>query len=253
MQQVTAVPQAYIPPQDTFVHALSQSTVGHALFSGAEKRVLSALCVGMFALPIVASTVLVNITKGAGTLSASPSQQASLQQSETALAYDNDELAMASYFMDRANTLTESEQHADAARFLSQAQALLDATTQTGERVQVLKHQLASLMGMPSAERSVDDPQRIAASATDTKTTIAGATSSNASEETVTMSAGTSSLFVKAPHIGDQTQIYLTPKDNRENAVIYVKQKEAGSGFTLATTAPLQHDVQITWYEITAE
>src|SRR5260221_538952 len=101
METSATVPLSFAP-QDTFVHALSKSSLGSALFSAAEKRILAALCVGVFALPIATSAVLLRSTHTPLALSAPATQQALLQQPAGVVPGNSDELAMASYFMDKA-------------------------------------------------------------------------------------------------------------------------------------------------------
>ena len=48
----------------------------------------------------------------------------------------------------------------------------------------------------------------------------------------------------------DTTQLYVTADKNPENVTIYVKNKEAGVGFTIASTAAPTAPVEITWWEI---
>jgi len=231
--------------QDTFVHALSKSTFSHTLFSSTEKRILAALCVGVFTLPILTSFVLLR-TSGKQQAFTTPSTPVALLNQPAGITPGtSDELAMASYFMDKAGSTSGAE----SANLLSEAQALLTATTQTGEKVDTLKTQLASLLGTPGVSPNTGSPQRVAA-APAISGALSTSTSSNATGKTLMMVAGTSTLSVADPQLSEGTQIYLTIENNRDNSILYVKGKKAGSGFTLASTAPLQHDVTVTWYEI---
>ena len=247
--QSSAVVSTFALPHDThdtFVRALGSNSLGNALFNSSEKRLLCVICAGVFTLPILASIVVVRATHSPLSLSAPTTQQAMLEQPSSVSPGSGDELAMASYFMDKAAHATQ----ADAATFLSEAKALLEATTQQGANVDAVRTHLASLLGSPNADATTN-PQRIAAPAPEQSAgALAGSTQSNATSTSVVMKAGTTSLVVSAPSITDTTQIYLTLSENNDNAVIYVKQKTAGSHFTLASLSPLMHDVTVTWYEI---
>lgn len=248
MQQTAAVPTFVIPhdTQDTFVRALGTSSLGNALFNSTEKKILALVCSSVFVLPLITSVIIVRATNKPLSLSTSASQHAMLEQPATLSPGSGDELAMAAYFMNKATNASSVE----AANLLSQAKALLETTTQTGPNASALRGRLASLLGTPASSADTS-PQRVAEPAqAPTAGALVSSTQSNATDNSVVMKAGSTSLIVSAPQITDSAQIYLTLPENSDNAVIYVKQKEAGSHFTLASLSPLVHDVTVTWYEI---
>jgi len=230
----------------SFRQALHQSQ-SPSLFTDREQHVLIGLCLSVFLIPIIGSVVLTRIQSSSVLERGNTTTQAMMLQPAT-VSQSSDEVAMAGYFIEKATQLGSSpDQQAQAATFLSQAQALLTTTTQTGATVDQLRTQVATLMGQPTADPSI---QRVAAAASSSASSVSGAVTSNASGNTITMKAGYSTLFVAAPTLKEGSQVYITIANNRDNAVIYVKQKDAGKGFTLASTAPLSQDSTITWYEI---
>lgn len=83
-----------------------------------------------------------------------------------------------------------------------------------------------------------------------TKETVQGAAEQNAKRGTVTLEAGKSEVVVPYTSVKDTTQLYVTADKNPENVTIYVKNKEAGVGFTIASTAAPTTPLEITWWEI---
>lgn len=232
-------------PQSTFVHALSQSAHPH-LFSSAEKRILGALCFTVFVLPLTLSILVLKNQNVPTALKLDPEQMAYL--TPASLSQGSDELAMAEIFINKANESLSDP--AKTAQYLTQAQSLITLTTQTGERVEAIKNQLAQALGGEGTGQSA--LQRIAAPAA-ALTSLGGETVSNATSKTVVMKAGTQTQFVDYPELASDTQIYITVADNRENAVVYVSSREQGRGFTLATLSALGQDLLVTWYEIKSQ
>lgn len=83
-----------------------------------------------------------------------------------------------------------------------------------------------------------------------TKETIQGAAEQNAKRGTVTLEAGKSEVVVPYTSVKDTTQLYVTANNNPENVTIYVKNKEAGVGFTIAAPSAPSAPLEITWWEI---
>ncbi len=198
--------------ESAFVLALSQSGCP-ALFSVAEKRVLAFFCLIVFVLPILGSAVALKVTSTTQPLSLITDEQQipSLTQS---INTSNDDLAMAQYFKAKGD--------------VTQANTLLTGSAPL-------------------------EPQRLAAPQTDGNSaisSISGQVESNVHKATVVMPAGTDHLFVPYSNLEDSTQIYLVLVNNRDNATIYVSTREAGKGFTLASTAILTQDVTIEWYDV---
>lgn len=82
------------------------------------------------------------------------------------------------------------------------------------------------------------------------KETVQGATEQNAKRGSVTLEAGKSEVVVPYALVKDTTQLYVTADKNPENVTIYVKNKEAGVGFTIASTSAPTAPLEITWWEI---
>lgn len=83
-----------------------------------------------------------------------------------------------------------------------------------------------------------------------TKETVQGEAEKNAKRGSVTLEAGKSEVFVPYMQVKDTTQLYVTAEKNPENLPIYVKNKQAGVGFTVATTSAPNSPLDITWWEI---
>ena len=83
-----------------------------------------------------------------------------------------------------------------------------------------------------------------------TKETIQSQTEKNAKRGTVVLDAGKHEVFVPYTEVKDTTQLYITAEKNPENLTLYVKNKEAGKGFTIASTATPNSPLDITWWEI---
>lgn len=82
------------------------------------------------------------------------------------------------------------------------------------------------------------------------KETVQGATEQNAKRGSLTLEAGKSEVVVPYTLVKDTTQLYVTADKNPENVTIYVKNKEAGVGFTIASTSAPTAPLEITWWEI---
>jgi hypothetical protein len=93
--------------------------------------------------------------------------------------------------------------------------------------------------------------QRVAAPANAASpATLGVSVVTNASQDSVVFPQGDNEVFVAYPSLRSTTRLYLVIANNPDNAVIYVKSKEAGVGFTLATTTALTQNVTVEWYEI---
>lgn len=80
--------------------------------------------------------------------------------------------------------------------------------------------------------------------------TMSTETTDNAKKGTATLEAGQTNIFVPYPSVSDTTQLYVTAKENIDNTTLYVKNKEAGVGFTIAATAAPSTPLTIDWWEI---
>lgn len=83
-----------------------------------------------------------------------------------------------------------------------------------------------------------------------TQKTIQSETGKNAKRGTVTLGTGKSEVFVPYTQVRDTTQLYVIAEKNPENLTLYVKNKEASNGFTIASTAIPNSPLDITWWEI---
>ena len=84
---------------------------------------------------------------------------------------------------------------------------------------------------------------------TKTKETVQGSAEQNAVRGTITLPAGAVEVTVPYPQVQDTTQLYVTAEKNPENLTLYVKNKQAGVGFTVAATSAPTAPVDITWWE----
>jgi len=65
----------------------------------------------------------------------------------------------------------------------------------------------------------------------------ARAPAANTTIGTATIASGSAEIVVANQKVTDQTLIYLTPISDTSNQVLYVKSKQAGTGFTVAVPA----------------
>ena len=77
----------------------------------------------------------------------------------------------------------------------------------------------------------------IASDNLDQTATISAQTGSNTTIGTATIASGSAEIVVANQKVTDQTLIYLTPISDTSNQVLYVKSKQAGTGFTVAVPA----------------
>lgn len=80
--------------------------------------------------------------------------------------------------------------------------------------------------------------------------TVSGQEGQNTSKGTATLNAGEREVFVPYPSVHDTTQLYVVAQDNPENITFYVKNKEAGKGFTVGATASPSAPLRVTWWEV---
>lgn len=83
-----------------------------------------------------------------------------------------------------------------------------------------------------------------------TKETVQSSTEQNATRGVITLPVGSVEIAVPYPQVKDTTQLYVTAEKNPENITLYVKNKQAGVGFTIAATSAPTAPVDITWWEI---
>ncbi|HAV15476.1 MAG TPA: hypothetical protein DCX25_04035 [Candidatus Pacebacteria bacterium] len=81
-------------------------------------------------------------------------------------------------------------------------------------------------------------------------TTVTGQSDANAQKGHVALEAGKTDVVVSYPQVKDTTQLYVTTDKNPDGVTLYVKNKEAGTGFTIGATAPPSAPLDITWWEI---
>ncbi|MEK7457984.1 MAG: hypothetical protein AAB612_00640, partial [Patescibacteria group bacterium] len=108
---------------------------------------------------------------------------------------------------------------------------------------------------LPTEQAAGNFTAMIAGPEDKTKTTIQGETEKNATRGTVILDpskldTSKNEVFVSYPQVKDTTQLYVTAEKNPENLTLYVKNKEAGNGFTIASTATPNSPLDITWWEI---
>lgn len=90
----------------------------------------------------------------------------------------------------------------------------------------------------------------IAAPNPDQQQTTSATAQSNAKRGTAILPTQTTEVFVSYPQVKDTTQLYVTADKNPDNVTLYIKNKEAGVGFTIATTSTPSSPLDITWWEI---
>lgn len=103
---------------------------------------------------------------------------------------------------------------------------------------------------LPTQQAQTQNGATVAGPNDQEKESVNGTVSQNATRGTVTLVAGTSEIFVPYTPVKDNTQLYVTSENNRDNTTIYVKNKEAGVGFTIATTTAPTTALDIQWWEI---
>lgn len=236
---------------NTFVNALS-ATNARQLFSSREKKVVIGLSCFAFILPLAVSIFILRKTQPEQALRIDANQVAKIAPGQ--ILGGNDDLAMAEIFLQKAGeNLTDPQA---SQQYLSQAQSLLSLNTQSGPKVDDLNQRLAALTSPASGNvpsTAYHLPSTTIAAAADAISSISAQTQSNAVSNSVTMKAGTTSLLVPYTALLPDTQIYLTIPENRNNATLYVSQKEAGKGFTLASVGQLVQDTKVVWYEIKSQ
>jgi hypothetical protein len=233
-----------------------KSAHGGALFSVSELRKIGLLCGLIFVLPTgiglsLSSLSHFNPTQSVSALTANTTQPSSGYQTNDALSLGEHMLSEAKRQSDP--TLSQSFM-AEAKTQLSQSLAA-NPTDLTAQRLAAEAGMaVATNTSIPTGAGVIAAPsssqQIIAAPATSSTTALTTTGSSNSVQGTAILIAGSDSLFVTDTHLRDNTQLYLVPQNSDQNAVIFIKSRQSGVGFTLATTAPISHDVPITWYEI---
>jgi hypothetical protein len=233
-----------------FVTALSgvSAVPTSVLFNNGEKKRILLACLFSFTTPFLIGAAVITHNRPTTQLQA---PLAALAGKPLEAAQNNpvsqDELAMADYFIEKARGLandTSADAQNQLAAYLSQAQAQVDHSTAAPEYKGQIAQGIAAL--------STKEPQRIAAPAP-TPTNQSGVSTkskTNSKQGSAILAAGNNSVWVDYPLLKENTQLYLTPEGNTNNATIYVSSKEAGRGFTIAATSKLTEDVTVTWYEI---
>lgn len=138
---------------------------------------------------------------------------------------------MAQYFLDKAKNPDLAPDVKEG--YLASAKSLLTA----GGSVDLITPK----------KSSGDNVQRIAAGK-DSQTNLSTQVTSNGQGHKLTIKAGTKDIFIEYPSLLQNSQIYLTLDENRDNAIIFVRNQKVGEGFTLSSTQKLASDVQLTWY-----
>ena len=103
---------------------------------------------------------------------------------------------------------------------------------------------------LPTQQAQTQTGAMVAGPNDEQKENIDGTVSQNATRGTVTLETGKSEIFVPYTLVKDSTQLYVTAENNPDNATIFVKNKEAGVGFTIAVTSASSAPLTITWWEI---
>ncbi|PWU22817.1 hypothetical protein C5B42_05030 [Candidatus Cerribacteria bacterium 'Amazon FNV 2010 28 9'] len=219
-----------------FAQTLSAARVtNEPLFTKGEQRIVFALSAGAFALPLSLAAFLVFKTATISTLSASLAQLKNQPlEAATSNTSTHDELAMADYFINKAQTSSDPTAQST---YLDQAQTQLAASGQTDLN---RSNTIATLRGSQS--------QVIAAPAPPQQTAIVTSQATNAHE--VTLPAGSDHVFVSYPGVKDDTQLYLATENQNDNTVCYVSKKVAGSGFEIQAMSSPTNDLHIKWYTV---
>lgn len=103
---------------------------------------------------------------------------------------------------------------------------------------------------LPTEQAANGQQATIAAPESGTTGTVSGQEGANAKRGTVTLAGGQLETFVNYTQVKSDTQLYVVADNNPENLTFYVKNKEEGVGFTIATTTAPSSPVEITWWEI---
>jgi hypothetical protein len=103
---------------------------------------------------------------------------------------------------------------------------------------------------LPTEQAQAKNTAMIAAPEEKKQTELNGTTDQNAHRGVASLAPGKTEVFVSYPAVQDTTQLYATAEQNPENLTIYIKNKEAGVGFTIASTAAPSAATPLTWWEI---
>lgn len=102
---------------------------------------------------------------------------------------------------------------------------------------------------LPTEQANAQQTAMIAGPNGAVRQTVAGTTSDNANKGTVTLQSGEKEIVVAFPGLKADTKVYVQAEGN-STATFYVKNKEAGKGFTIAATEAVNTSTNITWWEI---
>lgn len=103
---------------------------------------------------------------------------------------------------------------------------------------------------LPTQQAANGQQAMIAAPEEQANANVSGQEGANAHKGQVTLPSGSSEVFVPYSSVKSDTQLYVTADVNPENLTLYVKNKEEGVGFTVASTSAPASPVEITWWEI---
>jgi len=102
---------------------------------------------------------------------------------------------------------------------------------------------------LPTEQANAQQTAMIAGPNGAVRQSVAGTASDNANKGTVTLQSGEKELFISFPGLKADTKVYVQPEGDSAS-VFYVKNKEAGKGFTVAATEAVTAPTNITWWEI---
>lgn len=160
----------------------------------------------------------------------------------------HDELSLANRFLSQANSMGSKPQ--DQTNFLNEAIGLLHQVLSNDPmNTQALSMNNQASQLLASIQSSTT--QIAASAALPINSQVVGSSiSSNSKQGTVILKIGSDSLWVSYPQLKDNTQLYLVRQTTGDNSILYIQNRIAGKGFTLASSSPVTKDIIVKWYEI---
>ena len=102
---------------------------------------------------------------------------------------------------------------------------------------------------LPTEQAKARETAMIAGPSTATKQTVTAETTNTANKGTAIMPAGQKEVFVEFPALKDNTQVYIKPEGD-VSGTYFIKNKQTGKGFTVATTEAPVGATTLSWWEI---
>jgi len=237
-----------------FAQALASANETGRFVSVPVKNNLLKYTTAAFLLPLLAVVALASVSSVSSTLLSDASQTLIPTYSAAVNVLFNDEISVANHFLSQATSLplaanNESQVNNLLSVAKSQIQAVLDRDPHNVQALAMAQETTSILASTQPTRQQIAAPAVSVSDASNIKTSA----SLNSNEGSVVFKENTTSLWVSDPQLRDGTQLYIVRQTQGENDVIYVKDRIAGKGFSLESSAPLSKDVSLTWYEISPD